>query len=188
MKIPDLVEFSPELRKELQLDADLNARSKAVSAKVRELRAVKDNGLTPDARASRAELVRSGQPLPDSANVDAELANLMVEWRAIEDAKEIQTQRIYDARKDAARKLCQTLKPQETKLMKVLCTSLIDAHAAWSELFAMKRGVMNQGERLYGLLTADPQDLLGIPSDLSSDFHDFMRDAARSGYCRELSR
>src|SRR5947209_6427477 len=104
MKIPDLIEFSLELRKELQVDADLNARSKAVSAKVRELRAVKEHGLTPDARASRAELVRSGQPLPDSANVDAELATLMVEWRAIEDAKKIQTHRIYDARKDAARK------------------------------------------------------------------------------------
>lgn len=188
MKIPDLVEFSPELRKEIQIDADLNARSKEVSTKVRDLREIKANGLSPDARALRAEMVRSGQPLPDSANVDAELATLMVEWRAIEDAKEIQTHRIYDARKDAARKLCQSLKPQHDKLMKALCASLADAHATWAELFSLKRGIMNQGARLNGLLLADPQDLLGVPSDRSSDFHDFMREASRSGYCRELPR
>jgi hypothetical protein len=133
-------------------------------------------------------LVLAGQPLPDDANVDAELATAMLNWRAIEDAKEIQLRHIEDTRRDAGRKLSQSLKPQHEKLMTALCIALTDAHAAWRELFTIKRGLLGQGIGLSGLFSVDPQEFMGVPSDRASDFCEFMRDAARAGYCRELPR
>ena len=105
----------------------------------------------------------------------------MAEWRAIEEAKEIQLRRIAQLKKQAETKLCHSLKPAHDKIMARLCKSLVETHAAYVDLFRMKRGLANNGIGFCGLFNVEPE-FLDPPTDRTTHLADFFRDAKKVGY------
>ena len=85
---------------------------------------------------------------------------------AARDAADIANKAISAARMSAGRKVTAALKPEHDRLQKELFASLAKVHGMWSQLFAMKRGIINQGLGLNELFAVDAQELLGAPSEL----------------------
>jgi hypothetical protein len=184
IKIPDISK-TPSLQDAQKGYDELVAREKRLSAKAHELRQKQANGLGPDEQQAQIVLVMTGQELPD---LEAEFKSTMRQWRVVADAKDHQRKLVDLQNKKAGKALCESLRPEHDKLQKRLSAALTDAHAVWTELFALKRGLLGQGIGLSNLFSADPQEFMGVPSDRASEFSEFMRDAARAGYCRELPR
>jgi hypothetical protein len=184
--IPQLIEISPKLREEIARNDKLLEREATVSAKVRQLRGLKTNGALSSNDDSLVQSVLAGEPFlaPD---IDAELNRLTAEWRAIEEAKEIQTRIIAAEEKGAGAKLREAIKPTHDKIMVRLCKALVDTHAAYSELFRMKRELAGNGIGLGNLFDADPE-FLEIPTDRASCLAEFFREAIKGGFMTTMPK
>jgi hypothetical protein len=84
-------------------------------------------------------------------------------------------------KKEANAKLCESLRSAHDKIMVRLSKSLADVHAAYVELFAMKRGLHNNGIGYGTLFNVEPT-FLDHPMDRTSELADFFRDAKNAGY------
>lgn len=62
-----------------------------------------------------------------------------------------------------------------------LCNSLAEVHAAYVELFRIKRHLANNGHRFCGLFAVEPE-FLDIPTDKTTELADFFREAKAAGY------
>jgi hypothetical protein len=180
-KIPQLIDISPELREAQARYDQLVEREATVSANVRRLRAQKANGEFSTNDNALVDLVLAGKDIPADTDIDAELKRGMAEWKALEDAKEIQRRRIDQVKKEAEKELCQSLRPAHDKIMTRLAKSLAETHAAYVELFRMKSEFYNNGIRYGGLFNIEP-DFLDSPTDRSSYLAEFFRDATKAKF------
>ena len=181
MKIPDITEVSPELRDEQARYDQLVERENEVGQKVRKLRSMKNDGELTSDSGVLVDLVLAGKEVPTSIDIESELKRGMAEWHAIESAKEIQVRKIEESKKAAERKLCDSLRPEHDKLVTRLCKSLAETHAAYIELFRMKRHLAGNGIGFCGLFAVEPE-FLDPPTDRTTHFADFFRDAKTAGY------
>jgi hypothetical protein len=172
IKIPELIDISPEVRDEQKRYDDLLARDKEISAKVQRLRAKKADGESIVDKDARVAFVLAGKSVPPIADINTELSNALLQWRSIEDAKEVQSRNLEKAKRAAGQKLCADLKPAHDEVMVRLCSSLTDAHSAWNELFAIKRGLLNKGAGLHGICQVEPE-FLDDPADRAGAFARF---------------
>ena len=180
-KIPQLIDISPELREAQARYDQLVEREATVSTNVRRLRAQKANGEFSTNDTALVDLVLAGKEIPADTDIDAELKRGMAEWKALEDAKEIQRRRIDQVKKEAEKELCLSLKPAHDKIMTRLAKSLAETHAAYVELFRMKSEFYNNGIGYGGLFNIEP-DFLDSPTDRTGYLADFLRDAKKAGY------
>jgi hypothetical protein len=180
-KIPQLIDISPELREAQARYDQLVEREATVSANVRRLRAQKANGEFSTNDTALVDLVLAGKDIPADTDIDAELKRGMAEWKALEDAKEIQRRRIDQLKKEAEKELCQSLRPAHDKIMTRLCKSLAETHAAYVELFRMKSEFYNNGIGYGGLFNIEP-DFLDSPTDRTSYLAEFFRDATKAKF------
>ena len=141
----------------------------------------KRNGPSQADREANVARIKSGQPLPD---IETEWRQQRERVMAARDAADIANKSISAARMSAGRKLTAVLKPDHDRLQKELFASLAKVHGVWSQLFAMKRGVINHGFWLNGLFAVDAQELLGVPSDGANEFNHLLREADAAGYCK----
>lgn len=185
MKIPNLVEFDFTVAQELSRSDEIRKRADEAKAKYRALHDKKAKGNLDTELNEHVSLVLSGQPFPDN-DIEIELRKTMREWHVLDEAATAQAFRLNAAKKAAGKRLTEELKPEHDRLFKKLCASLTEAHATWKELHALKSGLHAQGGGYYSLFDADPTELLGSPSNKSSTFQGFMRDAAKLGYCKDL--
>jgi hypothetical protein len=134
--------------------------------------------------ARKAEVLKrtlAGEPLEHSADTNALLEHNQRQSAAIEDAIEFLTREIYLERSILSALYCKQLKPKEATLMSRICKSAVEAHAAWSELYELKRHLIDSEVGLRGLCLTLPE-FLGAPNSKYSPLADFFRDAKRDGY------
>lgn len=184
IKVPNLLEFSPELRSEIARAEEITGRKQEVERRAHQLNDRVRTGPTAEERAADAERVVKGEALPD---FDAELRLALREFRALEDAEKAQLVRVESARKAAARGISDEMRPHYQRGMKKLVPLLCDAHAVWKDIFAMKRAMLNQGLQLHGIFEVEP-DFLGFPDDPTSDFAGFLRECVDAGYLRSIPK
>lgn len=77
------------------------------------------------------------------------------------------------------------MKPKHSALMDTVCKKILETHAAWRELYDLKRHLIDSGVGLRGLCLNLP-DFLGTPVDPYSDMADFLRAAKNEGFISKL--
>src|ERR1700722_5749526 len=163
MNIPALT--SPELVTLTNTKHSLDARERLVKADVILLREriAAGNEIQADDKAAQIEHTLAGGSVSAASDPTAQLSLAMMQWRAIDDAKDVLGRKIAKARYAAATKLCDGLKPAHDAVMQRLCASLVEAHAAHAELFEMKRELTDRQIGLIGTVCHLMPDFLGAP-------------------------
>jgi hypothetical protein len=187
MKVPNISE-SEEVRTEEQKLQAIASQEQRVNERLQQLNLRKQVGLSNEEKETQVAAVLAGNSIPNDMDVETEMKKTFRELAVIQEANRVAQAQLAATQKAVARKICEGLRPEHDKLCKKLCAALTDAHSAWLELYAAKRALANQGAGFYGLFNPDPYEFLGSPTDKSTDFAEFMRDAARAGFCKELPR
>ena len=129
----------------------------------------------------------AGEPLAESIGIQEKLAKEHRQWAAYEDAIEFLTRAIESERTTLAIQYSKQCKPKHDELMKRLCIPLLEAHAVYSELYALKRHLIDSGVGLRGLCLTMP-DFLSTPNNQYSELADFFRAAKREGHLKEVPK
>jgi hypothetical protein len=186
MNIPALT--SPELMTLNNIKGSLEARERLVKSDVILLRgriAVGDE-LQPDNRAAQIEHTLAGGSVSPSSDLTAQLGLAMLQWRAIDDAKESLNKKIYQAKRDAAIKIVADLKVHHDSIMKRLIGPLVEVHSAFVELSAMRQELCDKEIGISNGVCGLLPDFLGAPTNGYSEFADFMRAAVAAGYLKSV--
>jgi hypothetical protein len=143
-----------------------------------------------DDAARRAEDLRrtlAGLPLANSTGIIEQLANAHREWSTTERAIETVDRDIEREKTFLAVQYCKDQKPKHDALMKRLLTALTETHSAWSELYGLKRQLIDSGVNLHGVCLLTP-DFLGAPVDKYSDMASFFQAAKREGFVTTIPK
>jgi hypothetical protein len=172
----------------LKIDTDLAVKSEQFSKTVHALRAQKRDGKkNVDDKEARIQKILAGEDIPPANDIDAQIASAMLQWESINDAREALRPRITTETRKAAVAQSAELKPEHDQKMARLCSTLVDAHAAYNELFSMKHELIGKGVGLIGLCLLMP-DFFGSPQSHNSPLAFFLREAQRAGYIGEVPK
>ena len=185
MSVPKLTDVSPELCDALTKYENLTLRGAELRTEHQRLWSMKQNGETAEEKEARISAVINGEAPVAPTNVDGRIAEINVQWRGIEDARELLLRRITDLKRNAARQICQSLRPKHDDIMKRLSRSLIETHAAYTEFETFKRTLLNNECGLYGVCDVEPE-FLELPTDRTSSLAQFFREAKQAGYIRAV--
>ena len=166
-----------------RLDMRGNAKAKTVS----ELRAKKLAGQhNVNDKDSRIAMVLAEQDVPTTDDTDAKLTSELLQWEAIEEAKEAQKPKLAAAKREAADKILVGIKPEHDAIMKKMLSGLSGFTEAYVELFALSRDLRDYeiGFR-HGVCELMPTDLFGPPT-IYSPLADFFRAAVSAGYLKSV--
>jgi hypothetical protein len=168
-----------------RLDMRGNGKAKAVH-EVREKKLAGQHNIND--KESRIAMVMAEQDIPATDDLDAQLTTLLLQWEAIEEAKESYKPKLAAAKYEAATAILTGLKPAHDKIMKRLLAALVEASAANAELFDLRSQLRDKsiGFRC-GVCELDSTDVLGVLHKLS-DLAEFMRSAVAGGYLSTLPK
>ncbi|MCK1357350.1 hypothetical protein [Bradyrhizobium sp. 199] len=181
-KVPNVEDYSLEVREEVSKEDDLALRTKEAEQRALMLRDRLQEGPSKEERAADAERAVKGEPLAD---LDSEFKTALREFRALEDALKAQKAKVVAVRREAGGKMCDELVvPLYAKAEKRLASLLFDLYTQHCEIFRLKRGLLNQGLGTYGVFRLEPE-FLGVPNG-TSDFEIFLRECVKAGLLRSL--
>jgi hypothetical protein len=132
-------------------------------------------------RAEALQRTLAGQQVANGESVEIQLRNANLQLQALEDAMEFLDKEIRVEKKLLAIAYSKTMKPKHDDRMRRLCASLLNTHAIWTELFSLKRNLIEAEVGLIGLCLIEPS-FLGVPVDPYSDCADFFRAAKKDGF------
>jgi hypothetical protein len=181
--------ISPKVTELQALIARLEMRGNGKAKTVRELRAKKLAGQRNiNDRESRIAMVMAEQEFPATDDTDAKLTSELLEWEAIEEAKQSLKPKLDAAKREASDKVLVTVKSDHDAVMKKLVSGLSVATEAWIELFQLSRDLLDYdiGYR-NGICETMPLDLFG-PPNAYSPLAEFMGDALKAGHLKSLPR
>jgi hypothetical protein len=167
--------------------ARLDMRGAAKSKSVRELRARKlDGERSIDDKDSRIAMVLSEETFPAANDTEAKLTSELLEWQAIEEAKESLKKKLAAARQKASDKVLAGLKPEHDEVMQRLLSALVEAHKANVELFDLRNQLRDRsiGWRL-GVCELLPDEVLGAPT-IYGHLADFFSAAIKAGHLKTM--
>jgi hypothetical protein len=188
MNVPALT--SPELMTLNSIKSSLEARERIVKSDVillRERLATGDE-IQPDNRAAQIEHTLAGGSVSAASDLSSQLGLAMLQWRAIDDAKDTLSKKILKARRDAAVKIVADPKVPHDAIMKRLVGPLVEVHSAFVELSAMRQELCDKEIGLFNGGCELLPDFLGAPTNGYSEFADFMRAAVKSNYLKALPK
>jgi hypothetical protein len=136
-------------------------------------------------RKDELERTLRGESLADTTDTKEALAQEHRQWKAYEDGIEHLNREIERERNVLAIQYCGQLKTKHTELMKKMCQPLLAFHAAYSELYALKRHLIDNEVGLRGLCLLTP-DFASTPNNPHSELAEFFREAKREGYIKEV--
>ncbi|MBP0116276.1 hypothetical protein [Bradyrhizobium vignae] len=170
-KVPRIEDYSSELREEMAKADGLATRAKEAEQRALTMRDRLQAGPSKEERAADAERAAKGEPLPDLNN---QFNVALREFRALEDALKAQQAKVETVRRGAGGKMCdEVVRPLYKEAEKRLASVLSELYSIHSEIFWLKRGLLNQGLGTYGVFGLEPE-FLGVPSG-TSDFEQFLR-------------
>ncbi|GMO20824.1 hypothetical protein [Bradyrhizobium sp. TM233] len=182
--VPEIEDYSPTLRDEMTRADALARRTKEAEQRALALQERLREGPSKEQRAADAERATRGEPLAD---LDSEFKTALREFRALEDALKAQQAKVEAVRREAGGKMCdEVVRPLYKKAEKRLASALSELYSIHSEIFWLKRGLLNQGLGTYGVFVLEPE-FLGVPSG-TSDFEQFLRRCVSAGLLRALPK
>jgi hypothetical protein len=141
-----------------------------------------------DEAARKADILKrtlAGESIAHSATVSEQLEKEQRERAAQEIAIEFLEREIEKEKTALAIEYVKTLRPKHDEQMRQLCKALLDVHAAWTEVYGLKRHLIDSSVGLRGLCLTMP-DFLGSPNDAYSDMAAFFTAAKREGWIKEI--
>lgn len=127
----------------------------------------------------------AGERLADTPDIEEALAKEHRQGAAYERAIEHLSREIDRERTALAIKYSETCKPQHDELMRKLSKQFLDLHAAYSEIYSLKRHLIDNDIGLRGLCMNLPE-FLSTPNNPHSEMADFFRAAKREGYIAKI--
>jgi hypothetical protein len=118
---------------------------------------------------------------PLSAGVSARMREIDAERRDTASALEIARTRLSKARFAASKTICDSVKAEYTKRVRVLADALIAADSANAELAAITGAMSDADVAFTAHLPAVPARMLGEPRDRNNKVALWLREAARDG-------
>jgi hypothetical protein len=185
LNVPKLI--SPDITAQQAVFARLDMRAKAASREVRELRERKLQGQNNvNDKTTRISMVLAEQDIPATDDTDVKLTAKLLQWEAIEEAKESLKPKLAIAKREAADKILAGLKKPHDAIMARLLAALVDAHAANVELFDLRSQLRDReiGFR-NGVCELMPDEVLSSPT-IYSPLADFFRAAVKAGFLKAL--
>jgi hypothetical protein len=179
---------SPELLALNTTKRTLDERERLVKSDVILLREriAAGNEMQPEDRAAQIEHTLAGGSVSAASDLTAQLGIAMLQWRAIDDAKEALSKKLHKAKRDAAVKVVADLKVSHDAVMKRACASAVDLHSAHFELSAMRQELCDKEIGLFDGVCELLPDFLGSPTNGYSAFGDFLRAAVKAGYLKSV--
>ncbi len=138
--------------------------------------------------ARKAEELRrtlAGEPLANPSSIEEQLRVANKQLTAVEDALEYVNGEIKREKTALAIAYSKQRKVDHDRLMVKLCSSLLETHKAWGDVYALKRHLIDNEIGLIGLCLTMP-DFLGAPVDPYSDCADFLRLAKKDGFISKV--
>src|SRR5229473_3685760 len=138
--------------------------------------------------ARKAEELRrtlAGEPLANPISIEEQLRVANKQLTAVEDALEYVNGEIKREKTALAIAYSKQRKVDHDRLMVKLCSSLLETHKAWGDVYALKRHLIDNEIGLIGLCLTMP-DFLGAPVDPYSDMADFFRAAKKDGFISKV--
>jgi hypothetical protein len=188
MNIPALT--SPELMTLNNTKSALDARERLIKSDVSRLRdrIAAGDEIQPDNRAAQIEHTLAGGSVSAASDLSSQLGLAMLQWRAIDDAKETLSKKILKAKRDAAVKVVAGLKVPHDAIMKRLIGPPVEVHSAFVELSAMRQELCDKEIGLLNGVCELLPDFLGSPLNAHSELADFMRAAVTSQYLNAVPK
>jgi hypothetical protein len=179
---------SPDLVALYQTRETLNARERLIKSDVTLLRErlAAGNAIQPDDNESNIALILAGDDMPFTVDLRAALSSKMIEWRAIDDAKEALNKTINRAKREAAVKVVARLKPEHDAMMKRLCASLVEVHSAHVELSSLRQELCDKEIGLFNGVCELLPDFIDSPTNGYSALSDFFRAVVKAGYLNSV--
>jgi hypothetical protein len=172
-------------------DADAPTKAFIGIKKTRDRPGVVSTGTDDKTEAARVDDILkrtlADEPLADSVAVEEQIEKEQRQWSAYEQAIEFLTREIDKEKAVLAIQYSKQLKPQHDELMRKLCKPLLEFHAAYCELYALKRHLIDNEVGLRGLCLTLP-DFLSEPSNKYSEMADFFRALKRENYIKEVPK
>jgi hypothetical protein len=182
MTIPALT--SPELMTLKNTAISLDARERLVKSDVILLREriAAGTDVQPDDRAAQIEHTLAGGSVSAASDLTSQLGLAMLQWRAIDDAKDALSKKIHKAKRHAAAKVVAGLKASHDAMMKRACAAGVDFHSAHVELSALREELCAKEIGLFSGVCELLPDFLESPTNGYSAMADFFRAAVKAGY------
>jgi hypothetical protein len=142
-----------------------------------------------DDMASKQDILNrtiAGESFADMPGIKEQLEKAQRQWAAFEDAIGHLTREIEREKDVLAAQYAKSLKPKHDDLMAKLCKSMLDVHAAWSDVYSLKRELIDSGIGLRGLCLNLPESFLSTPANSYSELASFFATAKRDGHIREV--
>lgn len=141
-----------------------------------------------DEAARKADILSRtlrNEPLTGSPTVAEQLEKEQRERAAQEIAIEFLNREIENEKTILAVEYAKTLKPKHDQQMIQLCKALLEVHTAWTEVYSLKRHLIDGEVGLRGLCLTLPE-FLGPPADSYGPMAAFLVSAKRQGFIREV--
>jgi hypothetical protein len=123
----------------------------------------------------------AGETLATPIGIKEQIETAQRQWSATEDAIEFLTREIEQEKTALAIQYSKTMKPKHDALMDTVCKKILETHAAWRDLYALKRHLIDSEVGLRGLCLTMP-DFLSAPNNPHSEMADFLRSAKNDGF------
>jgi hypothetical protein len=131
--------ISPKVTELQAVIARLDMLGNTHAKNVRELRAKKLAGQhNINDRERLIEMVLAEQDISTTDDTDTKLTSELLQWEAVDAAKQSQLPKLAAAKREAADSILTGLKPEHDKIMTRLVSALVDAHTANVELFGLR--------------------------------------------------
>jgi hypothetical protein len=129
----------------------------------------------------------AGESLEGSTDIKAQLELEHWQQAAYESAIEHLNREIDKEKSVLAKEYCKQLKPKYEDLMRRLCKQTLELHAAYSEVYDLKRHLIDNEIGLHGVCLTMP-NFLSTPNNPYSEFADFLRAAKSEGFIKEVPK
>lgn len=179
--VPTLAEASPIYADAVNRQHDMQAKLTTAQNESAALHARLDT--KPVTLGESDKAVRVAALLGGSDEPGLERARLFELDRTIDDFKSalsIATGRVAQARAAASATICKQVEPHHRRLASIICTRLVELHAAVAEYVALADALNGNDVVWQNLIPAHP-NFLGRANDKYGPIADYLREAVRHG-------
>lgn len=143
-----------------------------------------------DEAAHKQEVLRrvlAGEQMVNEFTPKETLEKAQSDWAAYETGIDFINKEIEKEKNILYDQYAKSLVPMHHDKMTKLCSTLLEAHAAWSDVYGIKRNLIDSGVGLrHGLCNTLPESFLGTPVNPYSDMAAWFTEAKRQGFLKEV--
>jgi hypothetical protein len=127
----------------------------------------------------------AGEQLADTTDIKAQLEKEHRQWAAYESAIEHLDREVDREKAILSKEYCEKIQPKEKELMQRVGKHMLELHAAYSELYSLKRHLIDSDVGCRGVCL-DLPEFLSSPSNGHSEMAAWLRTVQKKGFIKEV--